>query len=1133
MKHATMRPVDQRAAGHGMGKWLLGAAIMGAIGMASPSISYGEGLTAAEALDGAISIKSQEAVQYVPVKDVESKVPWTPGTMQIDGNLSDWSKLGAPAVVLAGKDYTTWFKGDYKGAADLSASVWLCRDDHYLYVAVKIEDDQLPSPERINIGFADGKTKPIHGWRDVGARAGADDVDNIFVLGKDGKIGLYWSHIQTRMDTDVAQNSFGSESERLALLEQGQASTVGRGKIISRMSRQVEGGKSVTYFEAAYPWATLMPYSPVSYQPLKFNISVQDKDGEGADARNGAVAWLPGIVGTYDAGHWVNLTFAPAPGRSGVETWAQVPAFNYINQNVSAEFSFYNHGAATEGEAELLSNGKVVVTSKVKLPAGYSATKLVINSEKLDAGRDALQGRLTVAGQKPVEVVVHAPSADSKIAVHKVAEYEAKIATLKKNTQALDALYAQVKAKGLDTTYPLAYLTLEKMFIPRSELDLKAGDSVRVTMNTDFLESLYTKATDYMQTILKDPSKQLKMPPRFDPAKLVMKDGYYFDGDRPVFLWGPCVFWYLRQDQPQVIDLGFNSVTTEVPQDASNPEVKAQMEAWYKAGISVNATILAPSVMATGADAKRLGFLKEHPEVANVDQNNFLPFLVQSPIAREMIKKDFWKHFPHVRSYWLWNEPWYLNYSETTRQDFIKNYLEPKYKTVDALNKVWKSHYKSFNDIQLIQWPDANNYAPWYDFQQFRDDLLGNFWAFLNKTAKDLDPSKPTHVKFMAASLHSGNMEKYQQPFDIAGHDGSSSDRDIVFMDYMRSLFPTRPLVDTEVHIYYGGRKPVEMTAWRLALHGLADGNWWCWHSNQRFSDSLANAISMNALTMSGLDIQRLFDPYMYDLNMKPTNVAILFPDVVERRSDVKMVRMRFELAPALYELGVRPFYVAEDRIPTGELSKHKLLLASESDYTKESTYQGVLAYVKNGGTAVVMRGGFAHDEYGNPRDASELIQLKGGEAYGPDARIYPLGKGKVICIDAIENQADIVVDGGQALRGSPTPENLKRRTVYRLVMAKSMTDLGLNDDVRIVSRDGAENASDQLNGFDWRSAPLKDGGYTLAVLPYGTDGPFDVKLQTVRPIAKITNLLTDTDVPVDGFKLENGPNLFRIELKK
>ncbi len=1089
-----------------------------------------------DALDGAIAIKSQEAVAHVPVVEIESKVPWTKNPIRIDGDLSDWKDV-APAVALEGDKHASWFRGVYKGREDLSASVRLCRDDRNLYIALEIIDGQLPAADRVSFAFADAKSRLITTWQDVGKRYGVDDVHTIFVLGKDDTVGLHWAHVQERMDRVRIQDSFGSETERRTHLEEGGAADASQAKIFSKTARRAEGGKTITTFEVSFPWKSLTPYNPVSYGPLKFNIAVEDKDGEGVAMTNGAVAWTPGLIGTYSAAHFPTLTFDPPSDRKAVDVYAQTPAVHYINQNIIANFAFFNHGEARNGELQLFAGDKQVGSTKIALPHGGSRKDLPVHSEKLNTGKTQLKGRLVLDGQPAIDIPVHVPTLDDMVSVQKIAEFEAKIAALERNAQSLEALYEQVRAKGLDTAYPRAYLTLQKMFIPRCRIDLEKGDAARVLKNTAYLEELYGTSKNYMEAILKDPNAQLKVPNRFNPDVLTMKDGYYFDGDRPVFLWGPCVFWYLKADQPLVIDLGFNSVVTEVPQDASNAEVQEHMKMWFRDGVSLNASMSVPSLAATGADAKKLGLLKEHPEMANLDGNNFVPFLVQHPIARREIadafKKSigFWKNFKGVRSYWLWNEPWYLNYSELTRQDFIENYLKPRYKTIEALNQRWKGDYKSFDEIKLITWPDPSNYAPWYDFQQFRDDLLADFWGFLDKTAKENDSTKPTHVKFMAASLHSGNMEKYQGPFNIAGHDGSSGNRDIVFMDYMRSIHPDRPLVNTEIHIAYAGQKTVEMVAWRLALHGLADGNWWCWHSNERFSDSLANAESMYALAISGLDMQRVFAPHMFALNQKDTAVATLFPDVVERRSDIKMVRIRFELATAQYPLGLRPFYATESRIAQGELFKHKILLAGESDYVKESTYRAVLDYVRKGGTAIVTRGGFAHNEYGDPRDTSELIKLEGGEAYGEGARIYPLDQGKVICIDAIENQADIVTDGGQALRGGPLPENQERRRAYERTLAKVIADNGLEDAVRIVSADDSD--PDALYGVDWRSTEV-NGAYTLAVLPYGKEPPFDnIKLVTKKPIRKIVNLITEKEISPEVFKLENGPNLFHIELEK
>jgi hypothetical protein len=1083
-----------------------------------------------------IYIPSQEAVGSFPVEETTSAVPWTAQPLRVDGDLADWPS-GAPTAVLAGDSYTHWNRGIYGGRKDLSADIRICRDENNIYLAAIIADDQAPTPNRISVAFADVKSKLITDWRDVGQRYGADDVHVIFTLGQNDTVGLYWAHVQQRMDHSVTQDSFGSETERRALLEQNQGAEKFQSKIFAKTSHAKRDGESVVVFEASFPWKTLLPYDPASYAPLKMNIAVEDKDGEGAAARDGWAAWAPGLAGVYSAAHFPSLTFTPPVEHGGVDTFAQTPAYNYINSKIQTEFSFFNHGAARKGQLQLFDdkNDQPVATSSVTLPHGFSQQKLVVHSEKVTPGRRKLTGVLVMEGEAPLRIAVNAPTFDDVISVHSLAEYQAKIAALEKNTAALEQLYQKVKAKGLDTAYPLAYVTLQKMFIPRCREDLERGDTDRVQKNTQTLEVLYEHSKSYMEKILANPAAQLKVPPRFDPDKLQMKAGYYFNGDKPVFLWGPAVFWFLRKDQQKVIDLGFNSVTPEVPQELSNPEVVEHLQAWYRAGVSINANLSVPDLALTGADANKSKLLQEHPDLKNLDPNNFLPFIVQHPTVQPVIRATyekniaFWRGFHGVRSYWLWNEPWYTNYSERTRQDFIEQYLKPRYQTIAALNQRWNSQYKSFDEIQLIKWPDPKNYAPWYDFQQFRDDVLGDFFCYLSDTAQQIDPRRPTHTKFMSASLHSFNIAQLQKCDSINGFDGSSGDRDIVFLDYDRSVYPERPLVNTEIHIAYAGKKAVEMVAWRLALHGLADGNWWCWHSNQRFSDSLSNAESMQALTTSGLDLQRLFDPYLYALNRKPQEIATLFPDVVERRSDLSMVRIRFELATAQYALGLQPFYAIESQITRGDLSKHKVLLAGESDYVKESTYQSVLKFVRDGGTLIVTRGGFAHDEYGAPRDTSDLIKPDGGAAYGEDARSYPLGKGHVVCITAIEDQPDVVADGGQALRGGPAPENQVRRRVYQQVLARVMAEQKLEDEVRIVS---SAADPDALYGVDWRSAKVGKG-YVLTVLPYMQSAPFSIKLETKRPIRKIVNLITEKEIAPKKFKLEDGPNLFYIELKK
>ncbi len=1074
----------------------------------------------AEALDGALAIKSQDAVVYVPVQAVTASVAWAESPLRVDGDLGDWKKCGIEPQVFADAAHASWFKGVYRGKDDLSVALHLGRDDNFLYVAMEIGDDGLPPPERIEIGIAPANSPLITTWRDVGMRYGADDVHAVFGVSADGAVSLRWAHIQQRMDSAVIANSFGTEAERLAFIEQG-AAEAADAKIFSKARRQTHGHRSVTCFEAAIPWKMLAPYDPVSYAPLNFNFTVSDTDA-GAVPGRGVIGWKPGLAGTYSAAHFATLSFEPPAGRTTVDAYAQLPRFHYLNEKIATAFSFFNHGtAARSGTLELWERSAsatgALATAAVSLPPGFSQKDLAVHSEAVGKTNCGFRALLKLEGQPAQELSVHVPTLNNIVTIQPLSEVEAAITGLETDAKALSNLYAQVEAKGLETTYPLAYLTLQQMFIARCRADLRGGDSRRVLNNTAYLAKLFDTHKARLEEILQNPAAQLKAPPRMAPEKLVLKDGYYHADGHPVFLWGPCTFWWMRNDQHYAWKLGFNSVGPELPvhSEKDRPALKAYLEAFRTNGLLVNAAI---------GNAQFDALKKEHPEVANVDRNNFLPILIQHPIARqEIIKRfqadiGFYREFPAVRSYWLWNEPDYVNYSEMTRRDFIEQYLKPQYKNIEALNARWKSAFKSFDEVTLPKDLDPANHAPWYDYQRFRDDLLADFFGFLDKTAKGIDPSRPTHTKYMCISAGFFNMERLQGLNDIAGHDGNSSDRDIIFLDLCKSLYPAKPLVNTEIHIWYKDWLMVAMVPWRLALHGLADGNWWCWHANARFSNSVGSAESMDALALAGLDVRRLFDPYIHALNVKAKPVATLYPDIVAGRSWGAVDRLRYEIAPAQYALGLQPFYATETRISQGELAKHKLLVACESDFVKQSTYKEVLEYVRGGGTVIVLPGGFAHNEYGDPRDAGALIPKEGGEAYCEGARAHALGKGRVICIEQL--------DGTDA---AAKPDARKRQAVYRRVLARAMADAGIEDPVRLVA---AASDPDALYGMDVRCAEVADG-FVLAALPYGRWEPSSLELAANRPVKRIVNLITGREVAANAFKVALGPNLFLIELTR
>lgn len=1075
------------------------------------------------ALIGGIYVKSQEALPFLPVVAETSRVQWAKTKIKVDGDLADW--IDVPVMKkLEGGANASWLLGEYGGSEDLNASLRMCRDDNYIYIAVVARDDAAPAPSRVEFAITKWDMHPITGWQDVGRRYGVDDLHAMFDIHADGTTVMHWGHIQERRERAAINPAFGDRaSQRLYVSKQldgefiprGPADAASLGIVSAARHGTVGTGITETVFEVALPWKLLLPYSPVSYMPIKFNFAVHDSDGVEETLAQGAVAWKPGLVGTYSGVHFATLEFAKPEGRHGIDSFAQVAKHRFVDEEIAAEFSFLNHGRqAVEGKLEFFAEGAIgaFASKDVELPPGPSSASLSVHSENIADQDGRVFGRFVSETGIEVKIPIYAPSSNGEMTIYPLAQIQAAIAQLEVDAATLSNLYQQAKSRGLDTAYPLAYLSLHRIFIARSKGDMR-GDPQRAIENMSHLREIFPAHKAYIDKILLDPAAQKRVPPRFKPEELEIRDGYYTVDGKPVFLWGPCTFWYMRADQHYVWEMGFNSVGPELPYgDLKNrPEIERYLEAYRANGVMVNAAI---------GSSYFEELKKEHPDIANLDANNFMPVIIQHPIVREEIERRiedsiaFYRNFPGVRSYWLWNEPEYVNTSEVTRRDFINQYLKTKYGSVGKLNKRWRSNWTDFNAITLPEYDPANQ-APWYDFQCFRDDLLANFFAFLNNISKRLDESRPTHVKFMCLSCELFDSERFQSIFDIAGHDGNMSDRDVQILDLWKSLYAERPLVNTEIHTWYRDYTLVSLLPWRLALHGLADGNWWCWHSNSRFSNSNSSSQSMHGLSIAGLDVQRLFDPYIVALNRKPTHIATLFPDVINARSAVPMERLRHEIAPAQYTLGVLPHYVTEKTAAAGALDGNELLLACESSFVKDSTYNAVIDYVKNGGAAIVEKGGFAQNEYGDPRDVSELFpnnESGESEQLGRHASIGYLGKGRVIRIGKTKAQ-----------------DRDDRQAIYREVFADAIEELGLNEPVRLVAADGSHKS---MRAMEWRVAEV-DGGHVLAVLPYEGQEiePGAFLLETARPVLRITDLITGGDVPVDGFQVGKGPNLFLIEL--
>ena len=1056
-----------------------------------------------EGLVGAIAIPSQKAASIVPVVHREYVVKTCSKPLVIDGRLDDWHAAEIPGLRIAGEQHISWFHGKYGSAQDLSAILHIARDAKCLYVAVEVTDDVTQKGDSVEVSFdTRNNDKVIQEWRDVGRRYDNDDY-HYAITPTEGGGRVSCRHRPRNLERDAIN-------------------------LVKCKVSQKGDGKSLIY-EVAFPWVTLTPYIPTGYGPMKFNIAVNDHDGED---RAGALAWTPGLVWTYSAAHFGTLKFEVAkPGPRSIECFAIVPAGSFTAQDIPIQAHFHNHGNEQKGcKLEIAvkgEDGKIVRTEQAELdlPTGSSGTTVNLDSEKLGQGQFSFEGKLLLPDGRAMPVAVNTVRASGTVFVQSMAQVQAMVTRLREQTAELSRLYETIVARNLDLAYPRAFKTLFEMFVPRCEGDLKRRDSRRVVMNCEYLNAMYPKFKAYLTMVIEEPSKQVVGPPRIVPDQLEINDGYYWFRGKPVFLWGPGTFWYVRDQVEWVAGLGFNS--QQIGDEHTRPDAKPYLARCYQIGLANNANI-------TWTGGWTIG--KKHPETANHDANVFTPFVIHHPLVRQALRDWFaatvplFKGDPSVISYVLVNEPWYTNYGELTRRTFIDDYLKPKYQTIGALNKRWRAKYASFEEIKLAKWIDLDNHAPWYDFQRFRDDLLASYFDLMRECTKKVAPETPIHYKFMALSLQSFDIERFHEKAEIIGYDGNMSDRDVPYMDFAKSLWPDRPLVNTEVHIAYGRQKMLENVTWRLALHGLADGNWWCWHTNPRFSNTLGKAEVMYGLSKSGLDVQRLFHPYVYALNRKRKRIATLFPDIIERRSDKSIVRIRYEVMAVQYPLGLQPSYATERRIAKGGLSEHELLFAPESDFVSGRTYAEVVKYAESGGRVILAPRGFAHDEWGDARDTSALIRPNTGETLCEGVTVYAHGKGEVICMDGVAYLADLKTDGNEVCAGAASLENRERRKTYYRTLKAARKRYSLVDAVELAPRLAAEDAVPA--NLDWRYAKVGEK-HVLAVVyhGWGKGRPIECELRTDLPITGARDLVTRGRIGVAPLVVTYGPHLYELEI--
>jgi hypothetical protein len=326
----------------------------------------------------------------------------------------------------------------------------------------------------------------------------------------------------------------------------------------------------------------------------------------------------------------------------------------------------------------------------------------------------------------------------------------------------------------------------------------------------------------------------------------------------------------------------------------------------------------------------------------------------------------------------------YICYCDESQQMF-RGWVKSKYSQIQALNKVWQTSYRTFNEIRAPEAKnarpiDGTNRAAWYDWANFNTRRFTDYLKWIKQEMHDLDPTTPICAGGTSSMLSSANsVTGIDEEMIINGVDDvilNESGGSPIFSDLLLSLSEKKKvMVDPEMG---GGPHNILLQF----LHGKSDISKWWWANAPSKEDPHLNETSLphskeislqdiDEVLRIGLDVRRLsseiteftkHDPEISILYSK-SSILQVPPQQIQSGSTPYIDAIASVWEGSRF-LGCRVGFVSEDQILAGKLAKIRLLIIPAVKYTRPEIVKSIKMYVENGGMALVIPESFGFDQY-------------------------------------------------------------------------------------------------------------------------------------------------------------------------
>jgi hypothetical protein len=472
--------------------------------------------------------------------------------------------------------------------------------------------------------------------------------------------------------------------------------------------------------------------------------------------------------------------------------------------------------------------------------------------------------------------------------------------------------------------------------------------------------------------------------PQADLAAIQTRDGLFFAGGRPIYLFGAAPSAYLNSDVARLRRYGLHLASVSlgpVPPAADPSEVvrarSVQLDRFFEEARKHNIRVAAHLGLAlTGEEllaySPGLAFSYEGTYYLDLPSDEVLAMLGRQ--IRETA--GYVAKQPMLHSIALVDDPAFHFSGETFRRAFVSHVREG-YPDRFTLNNAWKTRLRSYDDIE-VDWA-YHRPAYQYDIQTCQMKLASAFLNWMKSEVRAVAPETPLQLEFSEDLLEKGETRKgvdhrfLGRTVDISGCAVSTELKDERYaMAYpsqsllyalLRSLAPGQPLMNLEHHMIDGADRYapysfeyVHSVLWDGVMSGLnasAVSGWDMTDSGPFRYGILKRPACLEGYATAALDINRLA-AIVAAFQQAPASVEILWslPSRIYDDGDpyLASVKTAFE---GLSFGGCKVGFLSEDRCAKGGLEGVELLAIPNTPAISDEAFSAIEEYIKGGGGVV------------------------------------------------------------------------------------------------------------------------------------------------------------------------------------